>query len=167
MVSSHSTHHSALPHLPWPKPLTKSCFIRQENLAATWFLSQVLVVHYQLPQSWALPSRIVDPYEQSLLIVWDLTWEAQEPKDGLFFLRVENMDGIQKQVRKEAIKDLAVIHFYGAIHVMKSWEEENISLVIETSCVKRGTDRGQERFSCWIKKEDLKKKPTSREMKLK
>lgn len=83
-----------------------------------------------------------------------MTWEAQEPKDGLFFLRVENMDGIQKQVRKEAIKDLAVIHFYGAIHVMKSWEEENISLVIETSCVKRGTDRGQERFSCWIKKED-------------
>lgn len=61
------------------------------------------------------------------------------------------MDGIQKQVRKEAVKDLGVIHFCGATHVMKSWEEENISLVIETSCVKRGTDRGQQRFSCWIK----------------
>lgn len=59
-------------------------------------------------------------------------------------------------MRKEAVKDLAVIPLYGATHMVKSREEGNISLVIETSCMKRGTDRGQERFACWIQKADKK-----------
>jgi len=46
-------------------------------------------------------------------------------------------------VRKEAIKYLAVTHLYWATDVMWKGEEENASLVIETSCMERGTHRGQ------------------------
>lgn len=51
-------------------------------------------------------------------------------------------------MRKEAIKDLAVIHLYWATRMMLKGEEENASLVMETSCMERETHGGQQRFTC-------------------
>lgn len=81
--------------------------------------------------------------------------ETQEHPDGVFFLGVKIWMEFKASEERGCARPRCCSPLWG-----NTWEEKQgggkYNTVIETSCVRRRTDRGQERFSFWIQKSDKK-----------